>query len=89
MQLKIITPEKLIVDREVLSVTLPGWEGELTALSGHDVELVRLKSGRIIYRAHHTTDSKELTQAYESEKVLPRSPSRRSTFLSVTSPKRN
>ncbi len=64
MQLRIITPEKIIVDREVESVTLPGWEGELTVLTGHDIELVRLKGGRIFYR---TAEGKTIREEFRSE----------------------
>jgi F0F1-type ATP synthase epsilon subunit len=35
LQLKIVTPEKLILEEEVESVTIPTTEGEITVLADH------------------------------------------------------
>ena len=35
LQLKIVTPEKLILDEEVESVSVPTTEGEITVLADH------------------------------------------------------
>ena len=48
LQLKIITPEKLILEEMVDSVTLPTLEGEITILPDHIPIIAGLKSGDII-----------------------------------------
>lgn len=50
MKLKIITPDALVFDEEVLSVTLPGTEGEMTILPRHAALLATLKKGPVRYR---------------------------------------
>lgn len=48
LQLKIITPEKLILEEEVDSVTIPTTEGEITILSDHVPLITRMSSGDIV-----------------------------------------
>jgi len=48
LKLKIVTPEKLILEEEVDSVTLPTTEGEITILSDHIPLVVGLSSGDIV-----------------------------------------
>jgi F-type H+-transporting ATPase subunit epsilon len=48
LKLKIITPEKLILEEMVDQVTLPGTEGELTILPGHIPLITGLASGDIV-----------------------------------------
>lgn len=48
IQLKIITPERLILDEMVDQVTLPGVEGELTVLPDHIPLITGLASGDIV-----------------------------------------
>lgn len=54
MKLKIITPTKQVVDREVHSVSVPSVDGELTILPKHSNLLALLQEGIITMR-----DSKE------------------------------
>ena len=48
LQLKIVTPEKLILEEMVDSVTLPTLEGEITILPDHIPIVAGLKSGDIV-----------------------------------------
>jgi len=50
LQLRIITPEKLIFDELVEGVTLPTTEGELTILPNHISMIASLSSGDIVAR---------------------------------------
>lgn len=65
MKLKIITPQKLILDQEVDSVTLPGVEGEMTILPLHAAMIAMLQKGKLRYRL----GEKEFT-GYEIESGL-------------------
>ena len=48
LKLKIITPEKTILEEMVDQVTLPTTEGEITILPGHIALVSALKSGDIV-----------------------------------------
>ncbi len=48
IQLKIVTPERLILEEMVESVTLPTTEGEITILPDHVPLVAGLKSGDIV-----------------------------------------
>jgi len=48
LQLKIVTPEKLILEEKVESVTLPTTEGEITILADHIPLIASLASGDIV-----------------------------------------
>ncbi|MES2088241.1 MAG: ATP synthase F1 subunit epsilon [Patescibacteria group bacterium] len=48
LKLKIITPERLILDEEVDQVTFPTTEGELTILPDHIPLIANLKSGDVV-----------------------------------------
>lgn len=48
LKLKIITPERLILDEEVDQVTFPTTEGELTVLPNHIPLIANLKSGDVV-----------------------------------------
>lgn len=50
MKLKILTPEKMILEQEVDSVTLPAEAGQLTTQDGHDIMLAELGGGRMYCR---------------------------------------
>ena len=50
MKIKIITPDKLILDQEADSVTLPGSEGEMTILPHHAAMIATLKQGKLRFR---------------------------------------
>lgn len=51
LQLKIATPEKLVYEAAVDSVSIPAAEGEITVLPGHAPVVVRLLSGDIVARS--------------------------------------
>ena len=48
LKLKIVTPEKLILEEEVESVTIPTKEGEITVLPDHVPLIAPLASGDIV-----------------------------------------
>ena len=48
MRLKIVTREKLILDQEVSSITLPGTEGQMTILPTHTAMVATLKKGKVL-----------------------------------------
>ena len=48
LKLKIVTPEKLILEEEVISVTIPTKEGEITILANHVPLIAPLASGDIV-----------------------------------------
>ncbi len=50
LKLKIVTPEKLILEEEVTSVTVPTTEGEITILKDHIPLVAGLASGDIVAR---------------------------------------
>ena len=52
MKLKVMTKRQLLLEREdATSVTLPGREGELTVLPGHDLLVTELVPGQLSFRA--------------------------------------
>lgn len=53
MKLKILTPDALVLEEEVASVTLPGTEGEMTILPTHAAFLATLKKGDVRYRVEN------------------------------------
>jgi F-type H+-transporting ATPase subunit epsilon len=50
IKLKIVTPEKLILEEEVYSVTLPGAAGEVTILPDHVPYVGMIKTGELYFR---------------------------------------
>ncbi|HPM41573.1 MAG TPA: hypothetical protein PLY45_03965 [bacterium] len=50
MKLKILTPEKMVLEKDVDSVTLPGKAGQFTVLAGHDLMAAELKAGKLFFR---------------------------------------
>lgn len=50
MRLKILTPTRLEIDKEVDSVTLPGSLGQMTILPMHAALLATLKRGELRYK---------------------------------------
>jgi F-type H+-transporting ATPase subunit epsilon len=48
IKLKIVTPEKLVLEEMVDQVSIPTTEGEITVLSGHIPLIVGLSSGDIV-----------------------------------------
>lgn len=49
VQLRVVSPEKVIYDGEVLRVTLPGTSGSFTILPHHAPIVSSLKPGKLIY----------------------------------------
>lgn len=47
MRLSLITPEHVIIERDVVAVTLPGREGQMTVMGGHDLLVTELSPGRL------------------------------------------
>jgi len=48
LKLKIVTPERLVLEEEVESVTIPTVEGEIGVLPGHVALITAIKSGDIV-----------------------------------------
>lgn len=63
MNLKMITPDKLVLDEEVDSVTLPGELGEMTVLPGHAMLVSRLVSGKLSFKKPDK-EGKEIVTTY-------------------------
>jgi len=51
-KLKIVTPERLVLEDLVNQVTVPTTEGEITVLAGHVPLIAGLKSGEIVAVSH-------------------------------------
>lgn len=50
MKLKMMTKERLVVEDEAQSVTLPAANGQLTVLPGHDFFITELVPGKMMFR---------------------------------------
>ena len=48
LQLKIVTPEKIIFEGPIDQVTLPTMDGEITVLKGHEALMSVLASGEVV-----------------------------------------
>lgn len=48
LQLKIVTPEKIIFEGPIDQVTLPTMDGEITVLKGHEALMSVLASGELV-----------------------------------------
>lgn len=48
MQLKVITPERVLFEKEILKVSLPGQNGEMEVLPGHVPLVSLLKAGEVL-----------------------------------------
>jgi F-type H+-transporting ATPase subunit epsilon len=57
IKLKVITPVRLLVEREVDFVGLPSLEGELGILPGHAPFFIGLGKGKLTYRAGDRSES--------------------------------
>ncbi len=62
LQLTIVTQERLLLEREVESLTLMTTSGEITVLPGHIPLFTRLADGELIYR--WTQDGKPASESY-------------------------
>lgn len=56
IRLKIVTPERLVLEEEAYSVTLPAASGEVTILPDHVPYVGMLKAGEIYYRLSPDAD---------------------------------
>lgn len=56
MKLEIVTPESIIFKGEVVSVTLPGLNGQFQLLSNHTAIISALKSGEVRIKLSNETD---------------------------------
>jgi F-type H+-transporting ATPase subunit epsilon len=57
LALKIITPQRLLVDAEVDAVSLPGLDGEIGVLPGHRPLITSLGPGALSYRLEGRDES--------------------------------
>ncbi len=57
LQLTIVSPEQILYEGEVQSVTLPGTAGSFTVLSDHAPIISSLEGGKIGYVADHQEQS--------------------------------
>lgn len=64
LKLKVITPDQLLVDKEVQEVGLPGLEGCLGILPGHSPLLVTLGDGDITYRISDKEETYGISGGY-------------------------
>jgi F-type H+-transporting ATPase subunit epsilon len=56
MKLEIVTPESIIFKGEVVSVTLPGLNGQFQLLSNHTAIISALKSGEVRIKLSNETE---------------------------------
>ncbi|MBV8061390.1 MAG: ATP synthase F1 subunit epsilon [Alphaproteobacteria bacterium] len=60
-QLELVSPEKLLLSKPVVMVTLPGGEGDYGVLAGHAPMITTLRPGVInVYESDETTISERL-----------------------------
>ena len=73
LKLKVITSQKLLVDEDVLEVSLPSLEGYLGILPGHCHLFLALGKGKLAYRQSHREEKFSVMGGYAEilpEKVL-------------------
>lgn len=63
LQLKIISPEKLLFQGSVLSVTLPGTDGEFGILPNHAPLIASLDKGEISYEIEDASQEKVVIES--------------------------
>ena len=56
LRLRIVTPERLLLDEDVDEVTAPGTEGEFGVLPNHTTFLSSLQPGRLMYKRSGQTN---------------------------------
>jgi F-type H+-transporting ATPase subunit epsilon len=56
IQFKIVTPEKVVIEKEITQATIPTVEGEVTILPNHRSYIAGLKAGEILVKC---TENKE------------------------------
>ncbi|MEI6650045.1 MAG: ATP synthase F1 subunit epsilon [Candidatus Moraniibacteriota bacterium] len=60
LRLKIVTPERLVLEEDVYSVTLPAEDGEITVLPDHIPYIGSLRSGEIFFRREANAEPESL-----------------------------
>jgi F-type H+-transporting ATPase subunit epsilon len=81
---ELVTPEKLLVSREVAMVTVPGGEGDYSVLPGHAPMITTVKAGMIdIYMDENGSPSERISVAAGFAEVT----STRCTILAEAAPK--
>jgi F-type H+-transporting ATPase subunit epsilon len=72
LQLRIVTPERLVVEDAALQVQIPAKNGEIGVLPGHAPLITELAVGEIAYRpAKNGGGTKHLAVAWGFAEVLP------------------
>lgn len=56
LRLRVVTPERLLLDEDVDEVTAPGTEGEFGVLPNHTTFLSSLQPGRLMYKRSGQTN---------------------------------
>ena len=72
IHLQILSPEKILVEAEVASVTLPGVVSPFQVLPGHAALISALEKGRVKYVAEGKEESMEISSGFvkvEDDKV--------------------
>ena len=67
--LELVSPEKLLLSRQVEMATLPGVEGEMGVLPGHSPMIVALKGGLIRVRENGSETEKLFEPFYRGERA--------------------
>ncbi|HWQ60566.1 MAG TPA: ATP synthase F1 subunit epsilon [Candidatus Fimivivens sp.] len=60
IRLKIVTPERLVLEEDVYSVTLPAEGGEITVLPDHIPYIGSIRSGEIFFRREANAEPERL-----------------------------
>ncbi len=61
IKLQLITQERQVLEEEVISVTLPGEEGQITILPGHVNLFTRIKPGTVLVKTLEDQDDRLVT----------------------------
>ena len=64
IHLQILSPEKILVEAEVASVTLPGVVSPFQVLPGHAALISALEKGRVKYVAGGKEESMEISSGF-------------------------
>jgi F-type H+-transporting ATPase subunit epsilon len=75
LSLKVITPEKVVSETRVVSITLPTKEGEITVLPEHIPYVGVLKAGEVVFRTstnevQHLATSGGFMEFHDNELTL-------------------
>ena len=70
MKLEIVTPESIIFKGEVVSVTLPGLNGQFQLLSNHTAIISALKSGEVRIKLSNVSEDLGLLKIDSVDKSI-------------------